>query len=74
MIPATLRRWAPIIQDVDRDPDGWSVALKPGWFCEITETHAIYENTLAEIASKLKLFIVPCQCEECQMMLREEAK
>jgi len=67
VIPGTLKRFAAKIADVDRDPDGWSVGLAPGWFCEETETHAIFENTLEQIAARFAS-VVPCNCEECERL------
>jgi hypothetical protein len=69
-IPATLKPWAKYIQSVDRDPDGWSVSLKDGWWIPENETHQAYENTLQEIASKLKDGIEKCDCADCLKNLR----
>ena len=65
-LPATLRRYAVWISDIDRDPDGWSVGLVHGWYCPATETHCIHESTLAAIARKLN-DIVRCSAETCDM-------
>jgi len=66
-LPKTIRRFASIIADVDRDPDGcWFVALNHGWYCPETETHLITDMRLSDVSGKLRS-VVPCSAATCNM-------
>jgi hypothetical protein len=60
-VPATVRKYAWMISDVDRDPAGWSFGLIDGLICSTSETHQVMESTLTECASAFQ-DVEPCEC------------
>jgi hypothetical protein len=69
-LPATLKRFAAKIHDVDDDTynaNGYWVYLNDGWKNgddPMGTNHTIHEETLKECASKLSM-VMPCDCVDC---------
>jgi hypothetical protein len=66
-IPATLRRFSPMILSIDDErsiDNGYWVNLKHGFIDEESGCHAIHETNLKECASRF-VFVKPCTCNDC---------
>lgn len=69
-IPSTLRPYASKIDYIEDarhgfNNDGWRVFLRKGWIDNEMGTHQVFEFTLKDCASRLKDFVVKCNCEDC---------
>jgi len=64
-----------IIERIKNDPrvkevwnegeDGWWVALKTGFICGISETHAVHEWSPKSLWASFKT-VKPCNCQDCK--------
>lgn len=76
-IPATLKRWAHLIEDIEdyrsqgKDGDGYWVHLKAGYINAPDEVHSIHEDNITQCAEKFS-GVEKCECEECLRMLGEK--
>lgn len=76
-IPATLKRYAHLIEDIEdyrsqgKDGDGYWVHLKPGWINTLTETHFVHEDNITQCLEVFKSgFVTRCECKECLELLK----
>ncbi len=70
-IPASLRRFAKYIEDIedyrDQGPggDGYWIHLKKGYINAPYEVHHIHEDNITQCIPKFS-GVVPCNCEQCR--------
>lgn len=57
--------------DERADGHGWWYYLKPGWKREGFETHALRASTKRELNKMLRNEVVPCDCRECRVSLKD---
>jgi len=64
-LPPSIRKYAFIIADMDRTPEGWCFGLVTGYICTSSETHQVMESSLRECLGAF-LDVEPCHCaDEC---------
>ena len=66
-VPKQLKKWSSLISDIYIDDGGgWNVGLKNGYICASSETHQVYEATLAEVVAVFKAKgVEPCSELNC---------
>jgi hypothetical protein len=54
------------VEDDRHNDNGYWCYLKPGFVCELTDTHCVHEDTVSECLRVLRDMVVPCDCPECK--------
>lgn len=78
IVPPTLRQFAYVIEEIedyrDQGPggDGYWVHLKPGWKDSNRGTHSFHEGGITDVVEEMRLWLAPCNCDECRKLAKEK--
>lgn len=59
------KKYAPRVQEVFKDDDGYWIYLNRGWFWDDPGLHTIHEDTQRELLVQLR-YTERCNCPYCQ--------